>query len=156
MNWRLDREARHINPLLQKRHRTPKSIVVPDRYFVTAKQFLLHRPRTSGGPRPILGAMAQAMHNLGRIVDAAFIQEPIEPFAGGSVVGSRVLTKQWSRDSARMAQKNARQDNRPEGSYRPSASVLMQATVVTMPFGRQADCSSTTARAALHTGPAAK
>ena len=70
--------------------------------------------------------MAQAMHNLGRIVDAAFIQEPIEPFAGGSVVGSRVLTKQWSRDSARMAQKNARQDNRPEGSYRPSASVLMR------------------------------
>jgi hypothetical protein len=100
--------------------------------------------------------MAQAMHNLGRIVDAAFIQESIEPFAGGSVVGSRVLTKQWSRDSARMAQKNARQVNRPEGSYRPSASVLMQATVVTMPFGRQADCSSTTARAALHTGPAAK
>jgi hypothetical protein len=63
--------------------------------------------------------MAQAMHNLGRIVDAAFIQEPIEPFAGGSVVGSRVLTKQWSRDSARMLKKMRDRITAPKGAIAP-------------------------------------
>ena len=100
--------------------------------------------------------MAQAMHNLGRIVDAAFIQERLS-----LLLAARWLVRVFSPNSGPVIllewlKKMRDQDNRPEGSYRPSASVLMQATVVTMPFGRQADCSSTTARAALHTGPAAK
>ena len=48
--------------------------------FLMPKQFIADIGRATGGPQPILRAMAQAVDHLARIDNAAIVQEAIEPF----------------------------------------------------------------------------